>query len=231
MPLAKFGEKTIFDGNQSNVFKLETKGQQITLRFLGDGYYDGKHFLKKDDGGWDVFYCPRIQNKKKCMYCEKMFEARKTRKEELEKSKKDRDQKVLEEAENEIKRFSPNISFYYPILDRDMEVARILQTVLTIRNKLEEEVDAGINVLKADYVLTRTQKSPAEYYSLVRLDSNQSKDLSPKEKKEVLKATSWKLDEILNPSNKSSMSVEDNDSYATPEEMEAIFEEDSSTTQ
>lgn len=206
MPIIKFGEKTVFDKEQSNIFRLTAKGQKIHLRVLGNGYYEGKHFIKKDDGSWLVFYCPRIMRGSNCIYCEKMFKLRKQLK--ATKGKENANRKALEKR---IRELSPSIMFYYPILDRDEGTAKIFQTTLSVRNTFEQDHQAGIDILKSEYVISRTETPPI-YYSVVRLDSANIKPLTDKEKEEVKKAKEWDLQSILDHSVPSSLDFEGGDS-------------------
>ena len=78
-----------------------------------------------------------------------------------------------------------------------------------MRNDIEDEVEAGIDVLKAEFVLTRTERPGSDYYSLVRMDSQDVKKLTAEEELELDGAKTLDLHTILGGSKDSKMALED----------------------
>lgn len=192
MPYADFGQKTSLDGGNTKIFKLTTKDQKVTVRILGKGFYNGKHFLQKEDG-WNIFFCPRVMLEKDCIYCKKYFEMRK----EMKKLKEEGKTKEFEALEKQSRRYAPTIRWYYPVINRDTKEAIILEVSLSTRNKIEEMVDAGVDVLNSDLVYKRTEKPGADYYSLVRKDSKETPELDEDEKGAILEALGWDIEEMV----------------------------------
>lgn len=202
MPSLDFGEKAPFESGGMNFYRLKTKNQKFHFRFLGGPVYDGKHFFEKETGkGWDISYCPRIMKGEKCEYCEKFFEAKREMK-ELEQAFGGKDnlpkeeKKVFKTLEEVAKKYSVNISFHYPVLNREEEDVGIFQTTLGVRNQLDEEHDAGFPVLDFDYFVTRTEK-PGSYYKLDRLDSSMMKPFTDREQEAISRAEKWDLEKIV----------------------------------
>ena len=192
MPYAKIGDKTPLDGGSGKLFKLSSKGQKVLIRILGDGYYNGKHFLQKNDSSWNVFHCPRVMLEKPCMYCERFFEKSKELKELKKVKAKDRDNEAIESVTKEIRRFRPTIKWHYPALNRDDGKPIILQVSMGVRNKLEEFVEAGIDILDSDFVLTRKEELN-DYYPLTRKDSKETPKLTEEEVSSCTEALSWDI--------------------------------------
>lgn len=188
MPSFNFGDNLPLD--RGNLFlELKSQNQEAHIRFVGGGSYDGKHFMK-EDGKWNVSYCPRIMTNDECPFCEKYFDVRK----QIKDAGKGED---MTELENDLRKYKAKITFYYPVLDRENETARIFKTTLSIRLKLEEEVKAGIDVPNFDYKIKRTEKPGSDYYTLTRLDSSMIKGLTEKEEQEVERAKEFNLEEII----------------------------------
>lgn len=196
MPKLGLGEKAPHEKRGYDYLELESKGQKVYVRFLGGPVYDGKHFLQNPDGTWDVFYCPRIMHEKECAYCERYFAALKDIK-ELKKEDESGNKKKIKALEKVARSNNVNISYYFPVIERNMEEAKILKTTKSVKWKLDEEVENGIKVLDYDYIITRTEDPGAAYYSLTRLDSSQIKPLTEKEEEALKKAKSWDLEEIV----------------------------------
>lgn len=192
MPSARMGEATNLDRQQ--FFQLKGKGEKATLRFASlDYHYDGQHFIAQEGSDRKmVTPCPRINNQGDCMYCNKYFEL----------------SRAAKEIENEVKRkeafdaarqaYGVALTFYYPVLNRTTKAATIFKTKLSIRKKLETEVEEGVDVLKFDWVVTRTENPGSEYYTLKRVDSAEMQKLDADEKAELEKAKALDLDHILN---------------------------------
>jgi len=198
MPNFNFGDKLSFDRN-SMYLALKSKNEEAYVRFVGGGNFDSKHFIQQDSK-WVVTYCPRIMQQKECSYCEKFYALKKQEKEE-------KDEKLKKELQKQMRTFRPKITFYYPVVDRMTEEAKIFKTVLSIRLYLEQELEAGIKVTDFDYKFKRTENAGADYYSKTRLDSSMIKPLTEKEKKAVQKAKAFDLEEIVH-GNDSSLELE-----------------------
>lgn len=195
MPKADFGQKILT--GESQFLRLKAKGDKAHIRFAASAIYEGKHFIEHEDGTTTVEFCPRIMGSLPCEICKHYFELAKEIKAEKNEDKK----KALEKK---ARAFRAAISFYYPVLDRQDGKSKILQTTMSVRTLLEAELEAGVNVLEADYILTRTEATPATYYTLVRLDSKDTKDLSKEEKVEYEKAAALDVEEALGHKGKES---------------------------
>jgi hypothetical protein len=187
MPSFNMGETLNIDKGGLFV-KLKSKGNKIKFRLIKGGYYDGKHFIKNGEN-WIVSYCPRIMNELPCEHCVKYFDIR-TQANLIE------DKKEKESVMKEAQKFQVKMTFYYPIIDREDGKGKILKTTMSVRQDLEAEFKDGINVFDYDYVLTRTEESPAKYYKLTRMDSKQCVDLTDEEVKEMGKLGSMNLEEL-----------------------------------
>ncbi len=192
MPIAKFGEKTNLEKGSTKIFKLTHQGEKATIRILGDGYYTGKHFIQKGDGGWNIFLCPRVMLDKPCMFCNQWSE-KKAELKELEKAK-EKDEAKIEEVKKGIRRFGPSIRFYYPALNRDTGKPMILEAPLSIRLKLEQFVEAEVDIFDSDFVYTRTEKPGSDYYTLIRKDSKDTPKLTEDEVVACAEALNWDLE-------------------------------------
>ena len=195
MPYAQFGEQTLIDKRATKTFKLTAEGQKVTFRILGNGFYNAKHFLLKEDGNWNIFYCPRLMLGDDCEYCEQYFNKNKDLKELKEGGSKDKN--AIKALEKEVRRFKPSIRWYYPILNRDTGKSTILETSLSVRNKLEDFTRAEVDILASDFVLVRTEKPGSDYYTLIRKDSKDTPKLSGEEAEEITKCLEWNIEEIV----------------------------------
>lgn len=209
MPIFNMGDVLKIDSGNMFV-QLKSKGDKIKFRLIKGGYYDGKHFIKDGDS-WVVSYCPRIMEGKDCLYCQKYAEL-KTKANSLE------DKNDKEKALKEARQFQSKITFYYPVIDREDKKGRILKTTLGIRQKLEDEFKNGVDVYEYDYILTRTENSPSDYYSLIRLDSKQCEELSEDEVSEVKKMSDLNLEEIITGVKKSSQDFKKEEEVIVPDE-------------
>ena len=200
MPKLNFGEKASFDG-RSSYLELSSKGDKVHVRFLDSPVYDGKHFIK-DGEKWIVSYCPRIMANDKCAYCEKFFKAKAEKKELGDPKTYSADaKKKADELDKVARRYNAAITFYYPVIDREKEEARILKAGLSIRTELDNQVAAGIDVLKYDFIITRLKGKITDpgkdWYSFVRVDSAESKEFTDKELEETAKALAWDLEKMV----------------------------------
>ena len=184
MPNFNMGET--LDIDKGGLFiNLKSKGDKIKFRLIKGGYYDGKHFIKDGDN-WIISYCPRIMNKLPCDYCEKYFNI-------IAEAKLLQDKNEKENLMKQARNYKPKVTFYYPIIDRGDGKGKILKTTMSVRLDFETEFKDGIDIYEYDYVLTRTEESPAKYYKLTRLDSKQCTDLTDDEVKEIGKIGSMDL--------------------------------------
>jgi hypothetical protein len=190
MPYLNFGEELSFSKN--TFIKLSGKNDQLHFRLLGTAYYEGKHFIKKADGKWEVLPCQRINTKQGCEYCKLYFE-------HLEEALKVKDtsKKEYEALKKEADKYKAAISIYYPVLNRKTETFQIFETKMGIRKKIEAELAAGIPVLERDFIVTRTENPGADYYTLTRLDSADTQPLTDKEKEEIEKAKTTDLESLI----------------------------------
>jgi len=169
MPTANFGENITF--STSKFTKLKSKGDKIQFRIIKAPFYDGKHFLKDENGNWDIHSCPRINERQDCPYCENFFKAlKKAKKDELDKK----------EADKLTNPWKASISYYYPVINRETGNFEVFQTTSGVRNQIETEISLNAKTLKRDLVVLRTEV-PGNYYSLSIVDSSESKPLTEDE--------------------------------------------------
>ncbi len=203
MPSAQFGERIALETGNPFI-QVKNEGDSITFRFVKGGIYDGKHFQQRQDGKWDVTMCPRIMENKACNICEQYFELReKARQLKDSGASQNEIQAVLKKA----RPYGPKITFYYPILDRGTQSARILKTTLSVRTKIEDFVKQGINILNTDFVLTNTKRPGADYYALLRKDSSETQPLTEKEKKELEVAQAFDMENIVGSTRRSKLDI------------------------
>jgi hypothetical protein len=159
---------------------LKVKGDKVRFRLIAPPYYDGKHFIKEGEK-WSVVSCEKIMTESYCEHCEKYYKL-------IKEAKEQKDKNTQAEKTNEARQYKVKITFYYPIVDREDNKGKVLKCPLLIRIKIDNEVANGIDVLKYDYVMNRTEKPGNDYYSLTRMDSVDSKPLTKEEKIEGKKA-------------------------------------------
>lgn len=214
MPSFNLGEALNIDKGGMFV-KLKSKGDKLKFRLIKGGYYDGKHFIKNGDK-WVVTNCPRIMNGEECEYCNKYTSIRTQA--DLLQNEEER-KSVMKEAEN----YKAKMTFYYPVIDREDGKGKILKTSLVVRQELEQEYKDGIDVYEYDYVLTRTEESPAKYYKLTRIDSKQTKELSTDEVSEIGRLGSMNLEELITGVKPSSQTFEQVEDIIIPDEEKMPF--------
>jgi len=208
MPQANFGEK--LDFSASKFTKLKSKGDMIQFRIIKAPHYDGQHFLKDDEGNWDVRPCIRINDKEECEFCEMFFGAHASAKKEgLSK----------EETFKLTDPWKPSINFYYPVINRDTQKFEIFQTTKSVRDAVEAEIEMGTKVLKKDIIVLRTEK-PGNYYKFSMVDSADTLLLTKEEKAEFKKGEETDLGTYLSGSEEedSKLAIEVNS-----EEVEEIL--------
>jgi hypothetical protein len=188
MPVVQFGEKADFSNSQFT--KLKGKGDKIRFRLLGAPFIQGKHFFEIGPKEFDVQDCPRVNEKSECQHCTTYFKI-------MARGKKTGDKTVMEQAKKEAEPFKATISAYFPILNRQTETFQIFQNKLGLKGKVEAEKDLGVKVLNVDWIVSRTEEPGANYYSLSRVDSAETPELSEKEKVEIQKIDTLNWDEIM----------------------------------
>lgn len=200
MPYLNFGQSTSFDNSKNLIVALKERNQKITFRILGQGFYDGIHFIKKENR-FNVSFCPRIMSGDYCLYCEKANET-KLKINELNaklKATEDKKQKIeikleIEDLEKELRNNKVKINFYYPIIDRNEKKAKILKTTLSVRLKIEEFYNNGVDILNQDFSLVRTERPGSGYYELIKIENI---PITEAEKKEIDQASKWELEKIV----------------------------------
>lgn len=184
-----FGENIPSRGDM--YFRVKKKGDQIQFRLAQDPVYVGKHFVQKENG-WDVLPCPRINAQEECDMCNTFFQMKAE-----SKKLKDVDAEKAKEIDKEARNFACATTFYFPVLNRDTESFVILQTTGGVRNKINAQHEAGIDVFKKDWILRNTgSDNPQEIYSLIPVDSADTKEFSEKEVEEFEKAKAYDLLQI-----------------------------------
>jgi hypothetical protein len=186
MKTLEMGQQLPSSGNM--YLRVKEKGDQITFRIAQNPVYTGKHFLPLADGKWDVFSCPRINEGTECETCEMYFKA----KAEAKKLKDAGDKKATD-ADNEARKYSCAISFYFPVLNRDTEEMGILQVTQGVRNQINAKHEAGVKVFERDWTLMNTGKVGKERYFVDTIDSSEVKPLTEKEDIELTKALAFDL--------------------------------------
>lgn len=184
--MADFGES--IDFSASRFTKLKSKGDKIQFRIIAPPFYDGKHFLKDEEGNWNVVPCPRINEGAECEYCEKFFAAhRKAKKDGL----------TPEETRKLTDPWKPSISFYFPVINRGTGKFEVFQTTKSVRDAIEAEREMGVEVLTTDFVVLRTEKPGSGYYKVSAVDSAKTEDLTPLEVEEVEKGLETNLEDYI----------------------------------
>lgn len=184
-----FGEQLPSAGNI--YLKVKQKGDKVQFRIAQNPSYIGKHFIQKEDG-WDVPGCPRINSQEECEMCELYFKGMAEAK-----KYKENDEKKYKELEKEVRKYKCSITFYFPVLNRDTEAFAILQTTQGVRNKINEIFESGVDIFKKDFILRNTgSDSPRDLYSVVAIDSADTKPLTDKEKQEFEKAKTFDMETL-----------------------------------
>ena len=205
MPNAQMGSTLPIDSRGLFV-DLKSKGESVTVRFAtAEFYYDGKHFTKDENTGkWVFTGCPRINEDAPCDMCDKFFELKKLAKD----AKKAGDSNGEENLNNQARAYGAKVSFYYPILDRNSGMAKIFKTSLSVRLKLEDFLKAGVKVMDSDFTITRTERTGADYYTVIRVDSAEVKPFTDKDKTELDKAKAFVLSDIIDNVKQSELSLD-----------------------
>ena len=151
MPTVDFAEDIPGGEFRSDFVSLAKKGDKIKFRIFARPFYIAKHWITDRE----AVNCPRINSKDEkvtCEYCEKFNEG-------------------IENPNHRSKSYKPNYQFYYPIIDRESHQAAIFQTSRSVHMAIKEAADAGIDVYKSDWQVTRNEGDKANYYGVVRLDA------------------------------------------------------------
>jgi hypothetical protein len=200
MPNAMMGDKLKEIDRGSGFINLKAKGDKAQIRFIrSDFYYSGKHFSQGADNKWIIQDCSRINEGNPCDTCQKAFDI-------LKELKGVEDENVKKEIKKRAREFQPNVSFYYTVLDRETGEAKIFQTTVGIRIKLDAKLADGEKIMNYDYVVKRTEVL-SSYYTIDRVDSADTKELTEKELKEVEMAQGWNVQEMVD-GNKSAETLE-----------------------
>lgn len=205
MPNAQMGSTLPID-SRGLFIDLKSKGESATVRFAtAEFYYDGKHFNKDETTGkWVVTSCPRINEEAPCDMCDRFFELKKMAKD----AKKAGSAENEEKFNNQARPFGAKMSFYYPVVDRETGTAKIFKTSLSVRLKLEDFLKAGVKILERDFTITRTERAGADYYTVIAVDSLDSKPFTEKENEQMAKAKAFVLTDIIENAQQSNLSLE-----------------------
>ena len=237
MPTSSLGKKIKGVDRTEQFMQLKTKDQKFKLRFVIPDYaYEGKHFVKGDDGKYTVTDCTKINNEVPCELCERYYEIieptyklrRELKKLEENKTDENKSQRMelkseIEDIQKEARPYKVTVSFYYPVLKRglnDLEhpEATVFKTTLSVRLALEREQDNGVDITKFDYIITRTEAPGAGYYAVDRVDSAMTKSLSEEETKLAEIAIGWDLETLTQGKRYSSAQDEEADETITDED-------------
>lgn len=188
MPYNEFG--TPFSTSNSQFTSLKAKGDKIRFRLLGAPYVNGKHFTQNEDKTWTIVPCPRINDKAECETCNKYFEI-------IMKAKKTEDKKIIEQAKKDANKYKVAISFYFPVLNRDTMDFTIFQSKMSVKQKIDDKLAAGVKIMDVDFVVVRTEKPGSEYYTLDKVDSSDTPPLAEEELEAIKKYKTIDLSNII----------------------------------
>lgn len=189
MQSISFGENIPSRG--TTYLRVKQKGDQIRFRIVKDPSYEGKHFTQTETG-WNVTLCPRINNQEDCDLCELFFQ-----KKAEAKKLKEVDSVKAKELEREARKYACSTIYYFPVLNRDTGLFGILQTTAGVRAKLNTQYEAGVAVFERDWILRNTgSTNPNEVYSLIPVDSADTKEFTPQEVVEYEKGLKFDFSSI-----------------------------------
>lgn len=202
MPSVNIGETIQNIDNRQVFIALKAKDEKIHFRLVQIPYsYTAKHILLNDIGNYDVSDCDRIINGGHCDICDRFFELK-------EQAKNEENEKTKKTIENQARNFAPKMTFYYAIINRELEKAQIFKTSLSVRLAIDSESEVlkkfDGSVFEYDYIVERTEQPGAGYYKLTRLDSKQTKEFTTQELEEYDIAKTWDLESKINNSKKTS---------------------------
>jgi len=212
MPVVDFGEKFNLGGG-NRFFKLKSKGEKIHFRILAAPYIEGKHFIPGDGGKKEVVPCPRINESSECDNCSEYFKT-------IARVKKENGGKVPKEVADDLgnRGLRAAISVYYPIINRETEEFQIFDTRISVRNKIEQKVEIGVKVLESDFIVMRTEEPGANYYTLDKVDSSETRPLSGKELAAIEEFKKTTITDLVNGSY-------DEDSAVAQEENSEVIDD------
>ena len=175
MPYLDFGENLPSEG--SKFTRLKNTGDRLLFRIVGKVFAEGNHFFN-DGSQWDIVPCPRINDQEPCEHCKKFFKAMKA----IPKTEdKDEYRKLRDEAKKSVPGCEPSVSYNFPVINRDTGEFTIFQATTGIRNKVEAEFALGTKIFSVDFIAMNTGKKGKDRYALTRVDSADTKDLTPAE--------------------------------------------------
>ncbi len=184
-----FGKK--LPGAGDLYLRIKEKGDKVQFKIAQEPVYTGKHFIQTEQG-WDVPECPRIVSGEECERCNRYFDLK-----SQAKKLKEVEPKKADALEKEARPFQATIEFYFPILDRADGKFKVLQTTNGVRNKFNEQFEAGTDVLDTEWLLANTgSASPSARYLLTPIDSSKVVPLTPEEEVEFEKAKKYDLSSI-----------------------------------
>lgn len=175
MPLIGFGEE--LPKSSGNFIRLKNVGEKIQFRILGIAYVEGNHFFF-DDGKWDVQPCPRINAQSECAHCEKFFQALKAIPKTEDKAEYN---KLRDAAKKTVPGCEAAITYNFPIINRETGLFTIFKATPGIRTKIESDAAVGVKVMDVDFVAVKTAKPGKDKYAVSRVDSADTKPLTPEE--------------------------------------------------
>jgi len=198
MPDADFGKKLNLPSADGRYAKLAKKGDKIKFRIANTPHYETKHFLPEKE----VVFCEKYNADDPtltCKYCD--------------------DYQTAFDIGDEVmaKQLRPSTTFYYPILDLNLNKARIFQfTAKSIHYSIKGYADEGVDVFACDWSVERTEESGANYYKILRLDTSA---LDKVQMEQLLIAKEFKLE------SKTSKSIQVDDPEFTEDDLNKIDEE------
>jgi hypothetical protein len=197
MPEADFGKNLNLPSGDGRYAKLSKKGDKIKFRIAGTPHYETKHFLPDKT----IALCEKYNADDPaltCKYCDDY-------------------QKAVDIGdENMARQMKPVTTFYYPIVDLNLNKARIFQfTAKGIHYGIKGYADEGVDVFGCDWVVERTEDKKAGYYKVLRLDS---KALTKEQDEQLKIAKTFKLNQ------RTSKSIQPDEGELTEEDMKAIDE-------
>jgi hypothetical protein len=188
MPYSQWGEPA--NDFTSQFFSLKHKGDKIQFRLLGVPYKDGRHFVQNPDESWTVTPCSRINDKGECNSCNQYMEM-------VGKANRTGDKKLIDQAKKDARKYKVTISFYFPVISREEAKFIIFKSVPSIKDKFEDEIKMGSDVMKSDWIVMRTEKPGSDYYTLKHVDSSDTPPLTDDELKEVERYKKTDLSQIV----------------------------------
>jgi hypothetical protein len=178
-PFVPFGSD--LPKRSSNFTQLNKVGDSLQFRILGFPFAEGNHFLKTEDGNWDVQPCPRINHQDSCEHCETFFRA-------IRSIPKTEDKKEYNKLRDEVKESLPKgtevtITWNYPVINRETGEYTVYKATPGIRSKIENEASLDVPVLEVDFKVKNTGKPGKDRYAFSRVDSSDTKPLTAAEEK------------------------------------------------